>query len=548
MATLDVPQTLERFRVAQTSYDTIPYPSYATTATHPLYLHLVGRLHGLTPAAVETCTVLEIGCSDGGNLLPMACALPDATFTGIDLSAVEITRGEQSVAALGLDNVTLIHGDICDYATLLDTPFDYVIVHGVFSWVPRHVQQAILSLCQDYLTPNGIAFISYNTLPGWHHFNIMRDFLKFHTRNIAEPTAQIALARDLLAKLSFVEDAGVLTAHQSALRQAARLLEDQTDTYLFHDFMETVNDPMYFKDFVEIAEGYELQYLANAYNSDRLQKHVADQSHGVFFDENTQSVIEQEQYLDLFGGNAFRQTLLCHANAVTKPTPTVDEFETGLCLASNVRAEFESEIVLRDATRVTFDHSSGASIGSAHPLTKALFVALQSQWPRPIPFMDAVDAAAKMLSDNVIDIDPDDLQILKTNLLQAFQHDTNLVEFHYWVYPVASAQTKQSAPFAYADLQLARGERLLANVRHELVEIDDVDAEILQRLAAGLDDDEICQHLFEWVKAGRFLTTHDDQVFEGSAAQIKTAVRAEMVFRKQRLAQNALLVNGGHTK
>ena len=65
------------------------------------------RLHRLVPAPVGECRVLEIGCAAGGNLIPMAAALPRSRFLGIDFSAVQVRVGTADVAALGLANVEL---------------------------------------------------------------------------------------------------------------------------------------------------------------------------------------------------------------------------------------------------------------------------------------------------------------------------------------------------------------------------------------------------------------------------------------------------------
>jgi tRNA G46 methylase TrmB len=75
--------------------------------THPDRLATLATLFGLRPAPPQRCRVLELGCGDGGNLIPMALALPDASFVGVDAAPKAIARGQGVVAELGLANVTL---------------------------------------------------------------------------------------------------------------------------------------------------------------------------------------------------------------------------------------------------------------------------------------------------------------------------------------------------------------------------------------------------------------------------------------------------------
>ena len=95
-----------------TSYDLIPYVSKAYSQSHPDRLAAIATLAGLRPVPVVSCRVLELGCAAGGNLIPMAVALPGSTFLGIDLSSKQIDEGKRLVAELGLKNIELTRKDI----------------------------------------------------------------------------------------------------------------------------------------------------------------------------------------------------------------------------------------------------------------------------------------------------------------------------------------------------------------------------------------------------------------------------------------------------
>ena len=172
---------------AQSSYDRVPYGNHAFFQTHPRRIAAAGRIFGLATPAVENCRVLELGCASGGNLLPMGCALPHADFTGIDLSPRQIEEGNAMVRELGLPNVHLRCVNIMDVDAAFGR-FDFIICHGVYSWVPAVVQDKVLRICHDNLNPNGVAMVSFNALPGSHARQALREMMLYHTRRHCRPS------------------------------------------------------------------------------------------------------------------------------------------------------------------------------------------------------------------------------------------------------------------------------------------------------------------------------------------------------------------------
>lgn len=144
--------------VVRTSYDEVPYESFPFPQTHPQRLATLGRLFGLRPPEPARCRVPELGCAGGGNLIPMALALPDAQVTGVDLSAVQVADGQKAIAALGLANIRPRAVSITDVDAGFGE-FDYIRVHGVYPWVPNAVQEKMLAICAERLRAAGIAYI-----------------------------------------------------------------------------------------------------------------------------------------------------------------------------------------------------------------------------------------------------------------------------------------------------------------------------------------------------------------------------------------------------
>src|SRR5215475_10805167 len=177
-------------------YDSVLYPSYTHPQTHPNRLSVIGTLASLTPAPPARCRVLELGCGDATNLVPMAWTLPNSEFVGLDLAALPIVKGQETVAALGLRNLRLVQADITaingDWGK-----FDYIIAHGLYSWVPHEVREHLLELCRVLLAPQGIAFVSYNALPGGHMRSMLREMMLFHVRGFESPEDRIDQARAL---------------------------------------------------------------------------------------------------------------------------------------------------------------------------------------------------------------------------------------------------------------------------------------------------------------------------------------------------------------
>ena len=236
----------------------------------------------MKPAPPAACRVLEIGCGDGGNLIPLAYHLPESRFTGIDLAAAPIAAGGAVAAELAIHNIDLRVADLRDLSPR-DGEFDYIFAHGLYSWVPADVRDRLLGVCRERLAPQGVAFVSYNVYPGRYPRQMIREILLYHTRTLVDPSARIAAARRLLEQLDHPE---------------ARSLMEQGDDVLFHDDLAPVNDPVWFRVFAAHAGRHGLQYLGEA---DSLAPGEGGEP------------IEREQYADFLHLRRFRQTLVCRA-------------------------------------------------------------------------------------------------------------------------------------------------------------------------------------------------------------------------------------------
>jgi SAM-dependent methyltransferase len=172
---------MEQLSGATDSYDEVPYDSYPFAQSHPFRLATQARLFGMTPTHPRRARVLELGCASGGNLLPLAEVFPEATIVGLDASARQIEQGHEAIRVLGYKNIELRHANILDIDESLGT-FDYIIAHGVYSWVPDDVQRKLLDICSKNLAEQGVAYVSYNTFPGWRLRGMIRDLMSYRAR------------------------------------------------------------------------------------------------------------------------------------------------------------------------------------------------------------------------------------------------------------------------------------------------------------------------------------------------------------------------------
>jgi hypothetical protein len=188
--------------------------------------------------------------------------------------------------------------------------FDYVIAHGFYSWIPADVRVHLMPLIARHLAPNGVAFVSYNTLPGCHMRRAVWDMIKYHTRDIADPASALAAARALLKLVGVpVSDEN---ARQHALRAEVRDAAEGSDAALAHDDLAEPNDPVYFHELLADATRAGLTFLAEAHLDPMMGSGLATRQ------ALSSSIDSREQYLDFIQFRDFSQSLLCHANALSQ--------------------------------------------------------------------------------------------------------------------------------------------------------------------------------------------------------------------------------------
>lgn len=303
---------------AGSEYDDVPYlaPSFANT--YPDALGVAAILRGLDAPPLHGARVLELGCARGANLVPMAWSMPDSEFVGVDLSRRQIEAARERAAAAGTANVTFHAMDLRDVDDSFGA-FDFVVAHGLFSWVPREVQESLLEVCARRLSPNGIVYLSYNTLPGWSAGVMFREMVLYRVRGIADPAERLREARAFLRFLAGATRPKE-TIWAAQLDEHASYFEQAHDWYLLHDDLEAENNPVYFHEIVERAGRHGLQYVTeerSLTSGEVLAPEALAQ-----LDRFAANRIEREQVVDFACSRRFRRSLFCRAG---RPLPTGPE-------------------------------------------------------------------------------------------------------------------------------------------------------------------------------------------------------------------------------
>ena len=373
------------------AYDVVPYDSLPIRETHPELLAVLGRLYGLETPDPQRARVLELGCASGGNLIPMAFYLPDARFVGIDLSAQQVAQGQRRIASLALGNIDLRQGDLAFLGAEDPGEFDYIIAHGVYSWVPEPVREALLALCRARLSVNGVAYISYNTLPGWRMRGMLCDIALYAARTGDTPSAKARAVRAGLTRLQSAQgDLGALSARY--LRAEIPALLDNPDSYLLHEYLAENNTAFLFSDFFAAAERHQLTYLCDAELHTEFPQLLGDAAEAALADID--DAIALGQWLDFVRARNLRRSLLVRDDAQPGEGIDLDAFAQFAFFADLVPP---AKLDLRKAKRIPFRRPDGESFDVEHPLTKAALLELCTRYPDAVRMNDLLPAASQRL-------------------------------------------------------------------------------------------------------------------------------------------------------
>jgi methyltransferase-like protein/trans-aconitate methyltransferase len=393
---------------APTLYDDVYYPGHVYEHTHPSRLATLAKLYGMEPAPVERCRVLELGCGVGGNLVPMAFQYPHSDFIGIDLSGVTIERGMRNVAALGLTNVKLLHHDIMNVDAAFGQ-FDYIVSHGVYSWVPPAVRDKMLTIFKQNLSANGVCYVSYNAHPFSHMRDLARDIMLYHTRDITDMKQKTAQARAIMKFLS--EGTKADTVHGAIMRDQSNRVTKMLDEVLFHDDLNEIATAFLLHQVTDDAGRNGLQYLSDAEFSRRNLANYPDEIRATLQRFPETEFVARDQYQDFIDGNGFRRTLLCHDTIPLQRRIDLDFVKRFYLLGATDPVAADSN--LTDMSPMQFKTQEGSTLTVSKPLLKAAYLCLGKTWPQALSFSELLGQSRALLGpESGSESNNDDAQLL----------------------------------------------------------------------------------------------------------------------------------------
>lgn len=492
-------------------YNAVPYDSHPFPHSAVEHLEAIAFLFGLDAPAPPTARVLELGCAAGGNLIPFAVRHPLSSCLGVDLSSVQIGQGQQAIASMGLGNIELRAMNLADIDASFGQ-FDYIICHGVYSWVPAKVQEAILRICAENLAPKGVVYLSYNTYPGWKAREIVRDAMIMRGGPRDAPAEKLAYARGMLEFLAASARPG--TVLQKALEENLPLVRNATSAYLLHEFLEPYNAPCYFKELLGRANAQNLAYLAEAALPNMFVQNYDAQVREPLTRECGGNQILMEQYLDFVANRCFRQTLLVHQARAAEIRYQI-QFDRLLAMEYAGAFEFAGVDHQSGAGPQIFT-VAGAQVAMHEPAQKVAAELLGQCYPASMLATALVAAVAARLTAPQEQVAP---------LVMLFLGDMVIAGLvRYRRTPAQIGACLSDRPRAPVDVRTAQGLAMdrgpnatACNLWHESVGVSPIERTLLPLLDGSMSHEALAAHVANEVRGERLRFVKDGQLLVDEA-------------------------------
>lgn len=504
--TADDRRAVER---AQQSYERIPYQTNPWSSSQPAHIESTAKLWGVEAASADHCRVLELGCGDGGNIIPLAIAHPRSSFVGIDLAKVHIDTGKGLADELGVGNLRL---EACSFVDFEDDvgAFDYIIVHGLMSWVTPNLQELLFATCKRLLAARGVAFISYNTYPGWFMQHSIRQLLRHHNRHIDDSEVALERSRQLLDVLIQTVPEGE-SAYRDYLESIGAVARNPERKFYFaHEYLEDENHPFYVRDFIERAGQHGLQYLADAdlvdMELDNMPSEPADLLEAIAEDR-----AHRLQILDFAVNRKFRQSLLCHEDQPMREQPDVARVKEMYVESTLDPAEPDPNI--ESANAVGFSDRHGRTIEVDQPIVKAALIRFCEISRQPIAFEELLTWARQRVGSRVKRGSEQDLQerdALALILCRVHMADMVGLRASPPCWALEAGERPKASPITR--LAASRGQRTIS-LRHRQLALDNQAVrDVLEVLDGTRDRAAILAHF-----GGRLAAAELDEILDLSA-------------------------------
>ncbi len=515
-----------------TSYDDQQYKSFSYPLTSPAHLQTMANLFGLDAKTHQKARVLELGCAGGGNIIPLAYGHPEMDVVGIDLSSKQIEEGQHVIKTLGLKNVDLQHKSILDVDQSMGK-FDYIICHGVFAWVDEQVKNKILEICRDQLTPQGVACISYNTMPCWNMVLHVRDMMLFHTRNISDPSEKVKQARTLL---NFLNQGlqNETTPYAKFLRDEISIIARSEDYYIYHEYLEDQNNPIYFHEFVKSCNDFDLMYLADGHIATMFPGNLKESFREKI--SEIKDIVRVGQYMDFIRNQRFRTTLICHKDQKLNRNLKTEDIEQ-FCLAFQGRFQESTPIEsINNQEPVTYQ-SAGITLTLKSPVAKACLKVLHDLYGKPISYQALIKAICEMTSQKekevktIVNGEINLMRLVLAGMIKLYPDEGNY-----------ASELTQSPSTTGLIQYYSKAREHVPNMRHETLKLTPIERLVLQFIDGKKTVSEL-NEIIESKIVSKELSMKDEQGNDiVDTSQIKEKVKLITLSTLENLVKKAYLV------
>ena len=373
----------------RTAYDDLPYKSMPVEWTAPERLALASLLHGGPRPRLDAYRVLELGCADGSNLIPMAFFRPDGRFVGIDSAGSQIALAGARRASLDLGNIEFIWADFRAAENVVSGEFDFIIAHGVFSWIPDAARDAMLELCARHLRDDGLVYLNYNTYPGWNVRGMVRRFLLARTRGGVSLHNRALLAQEVAEQLA----ASIPSSESPFTRllvKELRFVSEHHHSYVAHEYLAEDNHAYWRSEFLGLAGTHEFEYVADAdfsYPTGRITASAPPT-----WVQQDLSGAEVDDTMDLLSYRQLHSPILCRRPLIRRPH-SIAEFAE-LTIASVLTSDPDER-----GQPGMFRHPSGYEVEAKEGDMRTALRNLQRHWPRGLRIGDMFHDVANVMDD-----------------------------------------------------------------------------------------------------------------------------------------------------
>ncbi|MBS2020242.1 MAG: class I SAM-dependent methyltransferase [Deltaproteobacteria bacterium] len=229
--------------------DDVPYIRQYVSELSPPNLRIAAGLNGLALPPDGDFDYCELGCGHGDTLCALAAAHPNARFVGVDIVGAHVANAKKLARDGALENVGLLERDFGDLVgDDAVGELDFVVAHGVLTWVSPEKRRQLLAFARAKLKPGGLLFVTYNAMPGWASVEPLRQLVVSPLLGGADPSASsIERARSGVGFAKALAGAGARYFADNP--SAVTMLETMAKTelaYVVHEYLHEHWSPMYF--------------------------------------------------------------------------------------------------------------------------------------------------------------------------------------------------------------------------------------------------------------------------------------------------------------